>query len=376
MTDIEFIRDTSLKKGEVQQTIDMDKVESIVNRIKDKYEKEGLLEKVESSQLNELRSIIAEGKRDKVEVLTPGDLKNDFNSNVRSIGRIYSSMKHLFGFIIDKVYRFMPGRNLLAYELYSANINYSSSQYLAMTAVVSTLASLFVTLLLLALFFVTDVFLVYALFGGLFFFFLISFGMLYYPSTVATKRAREIDRELPFALRHMAAELRAGIGLYRVLQSIAVADYGVLSEELAKTISEIEEGTDTKDALKNLALRTKSASFKNALNHLLRAMKTGGNLSDAMNIIAEEVSFDIRMQISSFTEKMNFFGVIYIFIGIVMPVMLAILSGIRNAPLGSSVSFFSALPLTPIVITMIYVILLPLVLFVLVYYIKSIRPAV
>jgi len=373
---VEFIRDTSVKKIDAQQSIDMEKVDAIVTRIKEKYEKEGLLDKVESNKLGELRSIIAEGKRSKVEVMKPSDLKTDYNPSVRSIGNIYSSLKSFFGFIIDKLYKFVPGRNDLAYELYSANISYSTAQFLAMAAVISSFVTIFVTVLLFVLFYMFDVNLLYALVGGVFVFVIFSIWIMQYPASVANARAREIDRQLPFALRHMAAELRAGIGLYRVLQSVAVADYGVLSEELAKTIAEVEEGTDTKDALKNLALRTKSFALKNAINHLLRALKTGGNLSEAMNNIADEVAFDIRMQIETFTEKMNFFGVIYIFVGIVVPVMLAILSGIRNAPLGTSISFFSALPLTPLVITLIYVVLLPLGLFILVYYIKSTRPLV
>lgn len=372
----EFIRDASLKKEEIQQTIDMDKVEAIVSRIKSKYEKEGLLDKVESNKLSELRSLIAEGKRSDVEVMKPSDLKLDFNPLIRSIGNIYASLQSFFSLVIDKLYKFVPGRSSLAYDLYSANIGYSTAQYLAIAVVISSLLALFATGFLLCILYLLDVNLLFGLILGLIVFLGISAWVINYPSSVANARAREIDRQLPFALRHMAAELRAGIGLFRVMQSIAVADYGVFSEELAKTIAEVEEGADTKDALKNLALRSKSYSLKNAINHLLRAIKTGGNLSESMNNIADEVSFDIRMQIETFTEKMNFFGVIYIFVGIVVPVMLAILSGIRNAPLGSSISFFSALPLTPLVITLIYVVMLPVALFILVYYIKSTRPTV
>ncbi len=374
MPDIEFIKDSSLDKAQITQNIDLEAVESIVSRLKQKYEKEGVLDKVDSGNLNELRSLIAEGKRSKVEVQKPSDLKTDLDPIIRKIGNLYSSLQKFFAFIISYIYRYIPAKNTLAFELYSANINYSTSQYLAITSVVSSLLSIGFTIFIFSIFIILDYSLLLAFIISIIFFFACSILMLYYPSMAASSRAKAIDRELPFALRHMATELKAGVGLYRVLQSIAVANYGIFSEEIARTISEVEEGLDTKDALKNLALRTKSYSLKNSINHLLRALKTGGALSEAMNNIAEEVSFELRIQIESFSEKMNFFGVIYIFAGIVVPVMLAILGGIRNAPLGNGVSFFAALPLTPTIILISYTVLLPVVMLALVYYVRSIRP--
>ena len=176
----------------------------------------------------------------------------------------------------------------------------------------------------------------------------------------------------------MATELKAGIGLYRTIQAIAVSDYGVLSEEFARTINEIEEGTDTKDALRHLALRTQSKALRSILMHIIRALKTGGNLSNIMNDIAEDVAFDLRMNTRDFVAKMNFFGVIFIFSAIVMPVVVAVLGGIRNSPIGEAggVSFKAFLPLTPEVIGGIYLIVLPLMLGMFIFYIKSAQPTV
>jgi phosphotransferase system glucose/maltose/N-acetylglucosamine-specific IIC component len=93
-----------------------------------------------------------------------------------------------------------------------------------------------------------------------------------------------------------------------------------------------------------------------------------------MSTIADDVSYQLMSDIDMFTGKMNFFGVIYIFVGIVIPVMLAILSGIRNAPLGSNVSFLNALPLTPLVVALAFLVVFPMIFLMLVLYIKSIKP--
>jgi len=183
-----------------------------------------------------------------------------------------------------------------------------------------------------------------------------------------------VSAELPFALRHMATELKSGIGLYRALQAIAVADYGVLSQEFSHTIAEIEEGTDAQDALRHLALRTQSKALRTALTHIVRALKTGGNLSEVMGNIAEDVSFELQQKTKEFAEKMNFFGVIFIFMAIVLPVFVAILGSIRNAPLGASGSMFSSLPLDPTMIAIFYLAVMPMILIYLIFYLKMSQP--
>jgi len=358
----------------MQEKVDLKQVESIVDNIKKKYEERGLTSEIESMRLQELRSIISEGKRAQIEVQKPEELASDFNNNVKAVGKVYNTFSSFFSFFSRKIMAIFPGRNEITVELDSANINYSTAQYLAIASVLTVIFTIILTVLSGVLFFFLDIpwyFLVFA-----FFIFLILIGtiILKYPSLVAQERGKKIDAELPFALRHMSTELRAGIGLYRVLQTIAIGEYGYLSEEMARVINEVEQGADTKDALKNLAYRTKSFSLRNTINHILRALKSGGNLSDILNTTANDVSFEIRLTLESFAGKMNFIGVIYIFIGIVIPVMLAILGTIRNIPMGGGVSLFSSLPLTPTIIIILYVIILPICLLGLLLYIRKIKP--
>jgi len=369
-----FVNDTSKNKVDIQERLDMSKVDAIVSRIKTKYEKQGLLDETDSKNLRELRSLIAEGKRGKIEILKPSDLNYSFNPIVRKIGAIYTKFSKFFDFIAKKVLGALPESRVLAYELYSADMNYSVSQYLAIASVVLFFVNVvlavafFAIFLLLGLTFLIPLALTVGLFiGGIFI-------ALKYPTMVAKQRAKEIDMNLPYALRHMATLLRAGVDLYKVVRTVAVADYGVLSQELTKTVMEVEEGQDIKDALRALALRTKSFALKNAVSHLLRALKSGGNLSEVMNTIADDVSYEILSEIESFSGKMNFLGVVYIFVGIVVPVMTAILSGIRNAPLGTNVSFLDALPLTPVIILLLFLVAFPMILFGIIMYVKSIRP--
>jgi flagellar protein FlaJ len=194
------------------------------------------------------------------------------------------------------------------------------------------------------------------------------------PNQKAKKRGVYIDIELPFALRHLSTELQAGMGLYKTLKSIAKNDYGVLSDELSRTILEIENGTDTKTALRHTALRSKSKNFNIALFHVIRTLNTGGNLSESINAVADTVSFDLMESAKAYGEKMNFFGVIFIFVAIVLPVFISVLAAIANAPISQDGTAFLAGVMPPSLLTIIYLVIMPIIFIFIIYYIKIIEP--
>ncbi len=52
------------------------------------------------------------------------------------------------------------------------------------------------------------------------------FYMRYYPKMVWKRRVREVEKALPYALRHIASLLSAGVGIAEAMLSVAKADYG------------------------------------------------------------------------------------------------------------------------------------------------------
>lgn len=368
-------------EGIEEESVDMDRVDQIVKKMKKKYKDDGIEFGETSGKLNELRGIIAEGKGAELDLGSVEDLREVKSPIIKGIGSIYLKLRKILE-PLSKIASSLPQFETLSYQLYSANMHYSARQFVAL-AVTGAMIVFFIALALSSVFLIMVdmqillkivaipiISFVAALFSLM--------VILMIPNQKAKSRGDAISLELPFALRHMATELRAGIGLYRTIQAIATAGYGVLSEEFARTITEIEEGTDTKDALKHLALRTQCKALRTALMHIIRALKTGGNLSGIMSDIAEDVSFELRLKTRDFAAKMNFFGVIFIFAAIVMPVMIAVLGGIRNSPLDAAggVNFKAMLPLTPIIIAVIYLILMPLLLGLFILYIKMSQPKV
>ncbi len=106
-----------------------------------------------------------------------------------------------------------------------------------------------------------------------------------------------------------------------------------MSKEFETVLRDLDSGLSSEEALRLLTYRVKSAGLKKAVLQIVRAMKTGGNLSAVISEIADDVSFETRQQIRDFTEKLNLVSILYIMLGIVMPVVVAILSAVLQIPL-------------------------------------------
>jgi len=359
--------------------VDMEKVEKIVKRMREKYRSEGVEFTEVGGSLKELRGIIAEGASAQVEIQTILELREVKSKMIKALAGFYIRLEKIMKPVAGALSRF-PEMEMLAFYLYSANMHYSSKQYLALTVSASTIVAIITLLATVAAMAFMKLLppakIALCIIIPIISFLISAIIILIVPKQKAVARGYIVSADLPFALRHMATELRAGIGLYRTIQAVAMAGYGALSEEFSEVITEVEEGTDTQDALRHLALRTQSKALRNAIIHIVRAMKTGGNLSESMNEIASDVSFELRMAVKEFGMRINFFGIIFIFGAIVLPVMIAILGGIRNSPIQKAATTLQMLPLTMPVVIAVYVAIMPLLLMIFVVYVKSTQPRV
>lgn len=360
--------------------VDESEVNKIVEKMKDKYRDEGIeFDDEINSSLKELRGIITNDSYSRIDIETSEDVEGFDSDIARQVGSFYLRFKNVFVPVRNFIKNF-PLTEEIGYYLYSANMKYSPNQYLALSAAGGVVIALIFFIITLLVTFTTGNIiaaitlpLIIALFAWL----LSTILILTIPKSRAVSRGNACSVELPFALRHMSTELKAGIGLYKTIGAIARNDYGVLSEEFARTITEIEEGSDTKVALKHLALRTQSKALKKTINHILRAMRIGGNLSEAMSDIADDVSEEMRNKIQEFSQSMNFFAVIFIFVGIVMPVAIMILGAIRNSPIAvTGQNVFENIPLTPEILLIFFIGIMPVLYFLMIFMVYKTQPQV
>ncbi|HRS42286.1 MAG TPA: type II secretion system F family protein [Candidatus Diapherotrites archaeon] len=356
--------------------VDLDAVQNIVSKIKDKDRAKGVSGNISETHMKELRDIISEGKLAKLNVDTEAKLLANSASELdKGAVKIYKVVPGFINYVVKSIIKKSIGRKI-AFYLYSADIKKTLVQHLVLSVIYSLLVTFFIGILTLGIIaIINPLFLIIWPFIVIFIFLMAVGGFAYLvPMQKAKTRGVMIDTELPYVLRHISTELQAGIGLYKTLQSVAKNDYGVLSQEMSRTIMEIENGTDTKTALRHMALRSQSKSFNIAIFHIVRTLNTGGNLSQSIDSVADSVSFDLLEASKQFGEKMNFFGIIFIFVAIVLPVFLAILSAIANAPIGQGGELFLPGILTPTLLAIIYVVVMPAIFVFIAYYIKMIEP--
>ena len=380
------------------------RVDDIVSRMKQRYEARGYgKRKGKGAELKEkvlgARAIRLDQREARELVQAKGF--------ARLVGQLYSHFPFLNA-LTKRVSSYSLAKNI-PYDLEKANMNYSSDQYISMAIVASLFIGLLAALTTLGL--ALTVFspqlsglatkmssangplIPSVMIGGIdssvvamgiqyflafAFSFLITFATFaisllvafQYPSNKAKQRGKAIDKELPFALRHMATEVKAGIGIHKTMQSIVEADYGELSVEFNRTIRDIDKGMSTSDALVEMSERAPSENLGRAVMHMVRTLKTGGNLSEIIETIASEVAFELRMKMRDFVERLNLVGLFYMMVGIVGPVFIAVLAGIFNAI--PTIGLAGALGTQ--VLFLIYFILIPMALSLILYIIKVMQP--
>ncbi|GAB6100809.1 type II secretion system F family protein [Thermococcus atlanticus] len=208
----------------------------------------------------------------------------------------------------------------LDYDLYRANMKMSRDSYVALTIVVSVFLSLFAFAVGVLAYFPYTLSLLFGLLGFM-------FGFMYmriYPKIVWKTRVAEVERELPYALRHMASLLSAGVGITEAMVSVATANYGVISEEFELMIRDMHTGASLEEALAKFEEKMDSESVSRTVKQMIRAIKFGGNLADILYKLAEDFAFDYRMKLVEYVQKINGISFVYMFLTIVMPTMFVV----------------------------------------------------
>ncbi|BDH80066.1 MAG TPA: type II secretion system F family protein [Methanothermobacter sp.] len=187
------------------------------------------------------------------------------------------------------------------------------------------------------------------------------------PKLQKGRKSSEASRQLPFALRQMATELRAGLGLHDTMRSVALSGYGALSEEFARTLEEIKYGESTENALREMCNRVDSEGLDRAVYQITRTLESGGDLAKTLNIIAEDIAYEMRMKLRDYSQKLNSFTMIYMFIAILGPVIFLVM-------LLAAATIMEGSVLPPIAILLLYLLLFPMIVGFMAFMVKRLEP--
>lgn len=126
------------------------------------------------------------------------------------------------------------------------------------------------------------------------------------------KRIARIEKELPESLALQAAALRAGNSLIGSLRILAAEPRPPLSDEIARTVSEMDLGRSPESALRQLSVRTASPDVDLWVTAMLVHRTTGGNLTVVVDNLARRVRerLQLRGEIRALTAQGRMSGIV------------------------------------------------------------------
>lgn len=114
----------------------------------------------------------------------------------------------------------------------------------------------------------------------------LTIGVPYY---LAQRRAAELEKALPDALRQMASTLRAGVGIDAAMDDIVKSKYGILSDEFDRVVTEIRRGRTLNNALLALARRSNSSLYERAFHLIAEGIERGAALASVLDSVSTDI---------------------------------------------------------------------------------------
>jgi len=179
---------------------------------------------------------------------------------------------------------------------------------------------IFILLLTLSLFITLPENFIYVLtIAPLFIGFLAFFYIIQYPMLIISKKIRDLDRHLLFALRHMQVQVKSGIPLFDGLVSISNGDYGLISEEFKKCVKKISTGLSETNALEELVFKNPSLYFRRVIWQITNAIRTGADLADTLDAIVDNLANEQKVAIRRYGSQLNPLSMMYMMLAVILP---------------------------------------------------------
>lgn len=149
---------------------------------------------------------------------------------------------------------------------------------------------------------------------GIFVFISIAFR----PRIKAKRIARQIEKNLPYALRHMLIEVSSGISLYQAMVSVS-QDYEEASDEFEKIVSDVQGGKPQIEALEESIARTQSQIYRRSMWQMINAIKSGANVTATLESLVDTIVEEQKLEVQNYGEDLNPFILMYLMLAVIFP---------------------------------------------------------
>ena len=229
--------------------------------------------------------------------------------------------------LLKKSARFMnlaaklePSLKPIEMDILQARMDLSLRQHIAISIYQSVNTTLMFVIAIVAVGYIIDsVFIMFfSIMGAPFVFLLMFYSALYKPKVTTLKRARSIDSELPYALRHLLIQVKSGVPLYNALVAITKG-YGAASKEFEYIIRDINGGKSQTEAIEDSIVKNPSLTYRRSFWQLLNAIKTGTDLQRPLENIVKEILKGQLLSIKRYGQELNPWTLMYMMFAVIMP---------------------------------------------------------
>lgn len=138
------------------------------------------------------------------------------------------------------------------------------------------------------------------------------------PDIKANRRTRELEKELPYALRHMLIEVNSGISIYHAMVSVSEG-YGEASEEFKRIVKDVNSGVSEVEALERAIVRNPSLQFRRSLWQMINALKAGSDVSKTLDSLVEAIVDQQILAVRKYGKELNPYTLMYMMVAVILP---------------------------------------------------------
>ena len=146
-----------------------------------------------------------------------------------------------------------------------------------------------------------------------------------YPSYRQKKRAKRLEKHLPFALMQLSIDLSLGKAFEKALEGLGKGNFQELSREFRQACREIEmAGASVQEALLHLGERSHSLEVKRCLAQMTALYEQGGEKGvggEGLRRLAREQLLKQKSELKEFSGKQVMASLLFISVAAIAPAL-------------------------------------------------------
>lgn len=139
------------------------------------------------------------------------------------------------------------------------------------------------------------------------------------PLALASKRRRELEKDVLFAGRHMWIALKGGMALFDSMLAISKGNYGEVSREMSRLTEKVLVGVPIDVAAAEVTEDNPSPTFRRLLMQIVNSVRSGADIADSLSIVLDQIAREQLISVREYGQKLNPTVMFYMVLGIIAP---------------------------------------------------------